>query len=144
MDAEGSVEKTVYQYIIRDHDRQAFEARKQLVKDTVKRLQEKHGEQAVELTMADQYFNMREKIEPVIEIVDLMADAYRSLGIEPKIEPIRGGTDGSQLSFMGMPTPNVFTGGENYHGKYEFISADSMVKATEVIIEALKLQEQRG
>ncbi|GKV64378.1 MULTISPECIES: peptidase T [unclassified Sporosarcina] len=144
MDAEGSVEKTVYQYIIRDHDRQAFEARKQLVKDTVKRLQEKHGEQAVELTMADQYFNMREKIEPVIEIVDLMADAYRNLGIEPKIEPIRGGTDGSQLSFMGMPTPNVFTGGENYHGKYEFISADSMVKATEVIIEALKLQEQRG
>lgn len=144
MDAEGSVEKTVYQYIIRDHDRQAFEARKQLVKDTVKRLQEKHGEQAVELTMADQYFNMREKIEPVIEIVDLMADAYRNLGIEPKIEPIRGGTDGSQLSFMGMPTPNVFTGGENYHGKYEFISADIMVKATEVIIEALKLQEQRG
>ncbi|WP_301108817.1 peptidase T [Sporosarcina sp.] len=144
MDAEGSVEKTTYQYIIRDHDRKAFEARKQLVVDTVKRLQEKHGEHSIELKMEDQYFNMREKIEPVIEIVDLMADAYRSLGIEPKIEPIRGGTDGSQLSFMGMPTPNVFTGGENYHGKYEFVSADIMVKATKVIIEALKLQEQRG
>ncbi|WP_342536716.1 peptidase T [Sporosarcina sp. FSL K6-3508] len=144
MEAEGTVEKTTYQYIIRDFDRDAFEARKQLVQDTAARLQEKYGKHAVELSLTDQYFNMREKIEPVIEIVDIMADAYRNLEIEPKIEPIRGGTDGSQLSYMGMPTPNVFTGGENYHGKYEFISADTMVKATQVIIEALKLQEQRG
>ena len=144
MEAQGNVEKTTYQYIIRDFDRDAFEARKQLVQDTVSRLQEKYGKQAVELTMEDQYFNMGEKITPVMEIVDVMADVYRSLDIEPKIEPIRGGTDGSQLSFMGMPTPNIFTGGENYHGKYEFISADNMVKATHVIIEALKLQEQRG
>lgn len=144
MEAEGTVEKTTYQYIIRDFDRDAFEARKQLVQDTATRLQEKYGKHAVELSLTDQYFNMREKIEPVIEIVDIMADAYRNLEIEPKIEPIRGGTDGSQLSYMGMPTPNVFTGGENYHGKYEFISADTMVKATQVIIEALKLQEQRG
>ncbi|SKA98672.1 peptidase T [Sporosarcina newyorkensis] len=144
MEAEGTVEKTTYQYIIRDFDRDAFEARKQLVQDTAARLQEKYGKHAVELSLTDQYYNMREKIEPVIEIVDIMADAYRNLEIEPKIEPIRGGTDGSQLSYMGMPTPNVFTGGENYHGKYEFISADTMVKATQVIIEALKLQEQRG
>ena len=144
MEAEGTVEKTTYQYIIRDFDRDAFEARKQLIQDTAARLQEKYGKHAVELSLTDQYFNMREKIEPVIEIVDIMVDAYRNLEIEPKIEPIRGGTDGSQLSYMGMPTPNVFTGGENYHGKYEFISADTMVKATQVIIEALKLQEQRG
>lgn len=144
MDAYGSVEKTTYQYIIRDFDRDAFEARKQLVRDTAARLQKKYGEHSVELTVTDQYFNMGEKIAPVMEIVDVMADVYRSLNIEPKIEPIRGGTDGSQLSYMGMPTPNIFTGGENYHGKYEFISADNMVKATHVIIEALKLQEQRG
>ncbi|WP_153732865.1 peptidase T [Sporosarcina obsidiansis] len=144
MEVDGTVEKTTYHYIIRDFNRETFEARKLLVQDTASRLQKKYGEQAVELSLTDQYFNMREKIEPVIEIVDLMADAYRNLEIEPKIEPIRGGTDGSQLSYMGMPTPNVFTGGENYHGKYEFISADVMVKATQVIIEALKLQEQRG
>ncbi|MDV6379394.1 peptidase T [Sporosarcina sp. GW1-11] len=144
MEAEGTVEKTTYQYIIRDFDRQAFEARKQLVSDTVSRLQEKYGEHAVELSLTDQYFNMGEKIEPVMEIVDVIADVYRTLGIEPKIEPIRGGTDGSQLSYMGMPTPNIFTGGENYHGKYEFISADNMVLATRVIIEALQLLEQRG
>ena len=144
MNVHGSVEKTTYQYIIRDFDRDAFEARKQLIQDTAARLQEKYGAHAVELAVTDQYFNMGEKITPVMEIVDVMADVYRSLDIEPIIAPIRGGTDGSQLSYMGMPTPNIFTGGENYHGKYEFISADNMVKATHVIIEALKLQEQRG
>lgn len=144
MNVTGSVEKTVYQYIIRDFDQEKFEQRKQLFRDTAAHLQEKYGEHAVELKMEDQYFNMREKIEPVIEIVDVMADAYRNLGIEPKIEPIRGGTDGSQLSYMGMPTPNVFAGGENFHGKYEFVSADTMVKASQVIVEVLKLQEQRG
>lgn len=144
MEAQGTVEKTTYQYIIRDFDRQAFEQRKQLVQQTVAHLQEKYGEQSVELSLTDQYFNMGEKIEPVMEIVDVIADVYRTLGIEPKIEPIRGGTDGSQLSYMGMPTPNIFTGGENYHGKYEFISADNMVLATQVIIKALQLQEQRG
>ncbi|PID14710.1 peptidase T [Sporosarcina sp. P34] len=144
MHVDGSVEKTTYQYIIRDFDRNSFEARKQLLQDTATRLQEKHGEHAIELTVTDQYFNMGEKIAPVMEIVDVMADVYRSLDIEPNIAPIRGGTDGSQLSYMGMPTPNIFTGGENYHGKYEYISADNMVKATQVIIEALQLLEQRG
>ncbi|PIC98964.1 peptidase T [Sporosarcina sp. P29] len=144
MEANGSVEKTTYQYIIRDFDKSSFESRKQLLHDTATHLKEKYGEHTIELTVTDQYFNMGEKITPVMEIVDVMADVYRSLDIEPKIAPIRGGTDGSQLSYMGMPTPNIFTGGENYHGKYEFISADNMVKATQVIIEALKLQEQRG
>ncbi|ARF17698.1 peptidase T [Sporosarcina ureae] len=144
MEANGSVEKTTYQYIIRDFDKNSFESRKQLLQDTAAHLKEKHGEHTVELTVTDQYFNMGEKITPVMEIVDVMEEVYRSLDIEPKIAPIRGGTDGSQLSYMGMPTPNIFTGGENYHGKYEFISADNMVKATQVIIEALKLQEQRG
>lgn len=106
-------------------------------------LQEKYGQETVEINIEDQYFNMREKIEPVIEIVDIVADAFQILDIEPKIVPVRGGTDGSQLSYMGMPTPNVFTGGENYHGKYEYISADNMELATKVIIETVKLFETR-
>src|SRR5699024_6691169 len=94
---------------------------------------------AAELTMNDQYYNMREKIEPVMEIVDMAKKAMHNLNIEPIIEPVRGGTDGSQLSYMGLPTPNVFTGGENFHGKYEYISVDNMEKATNVIIEICKL-----
>ena len=87
---------------------------------------------------------MREKIEPVMEIVDIISDAFKVLDIEPNIVPVRGGTDGSQLSFKGMPTPNIFTGGENYHGKYEYISVDNMEKATHVIIEAIQLFEERA
>lgn len=144
MDVEGSVEKTTLSYIIRYFDREKFEARKQLMVDTVAKLKEKHGEEAVVLELEDQYYNMREKIEPVMEIVDIIGDAFKALDIEPNIVPVRGGTDGSQLSYMGMPTPNIFTGGENYHGKYEYISVDNMVKATEVIVEAVKLYEQRA
>ncbi|QTD40390.1 peptidase T [Sporosarcina sp. Te-1] len=144
MDVEGSVEKTTLSYIIRYFDREQFEARKQLMVDTAAKLKEKHGEEAVVLELDDQYYNMREKIEPVMEIVDIIGDAFKALDIEPNIVPVRGGTDGSQLSYMGMPTPNIFTGGENYHGKYEYISVDNMVKATEVIIEAVKLYEQRA
>ncbi|MFS0576882.1 peptidase T [Sporosarcina sp. 179-K 3D1 HS] len=144
MEVEGTVEETTLHYIIRYFDREQFEARKQLFVDTVKELQGRYGEQAVSLELTDQYFNMREKIEPVMEIVDIIAEAFKKLDIEPNIIPIRGGTDGSQLSYMGMPTPNIFTGGENYHGKYEYISADNMVKATQVIIEAVKLFEARS
>lgn len=144
MEVNGTVEKTTLDYIIRYFDRETFEQRKQLFVDTVKALQKEYGEDAITLELTDQYFNMREKIEPVIAIVDIIADAFKNLDIEPNIVPIRGGTDGSQLSYMGMPTPNIFTGGENFHGKYEYISADNMVKATEVIIEAVKLYEQRG
>ena len=89
--------------------------------------------------MKDQYYNMREKIEPVKEIVDIAYEAMKKLDIEPKISPIRGGTDGSQLSYMGLPTPNIFTGGENFHGRYEYVSVDNMIKATNVIIEIAQL-----
>lgn len=94
--------------------------------------------------MRDQYYNMREKIEPVMEIVDIASDAMKRLDIEPVIKPIRGATDGSQISYMGLPTPNVFTGGENYHGKFEYISVDNMEKATKVIIEIAKLFEEQA
>ena len=94
--------------------------------------------------MKDQYYNMGEKIEPVMEIVDIASQAMKNLAIEPKIAPIRGGTDGSQLSYMGLPTPNIFTGGENYHGKFEYVSVDNMIKATNVIIEIAKLFEQKA
>lgn len=135
----GDVEQTILNYIIRDFDREQFQARKDKVTEIVGDLQKEYGKDRILLEMKDQYYNMREKIEPVKEIVDLAYEAMKNLGIEPKIEPIRGGTDGSQLSYMGLPTPNIFTGGENYHGKYEYVSVDNMIKATNVIIEIAKL-----
>lgn len=140
----GDVEKATLHYIIRYFDHETFEQRKQLIRDVVTTLQEQYGKDAVHLQMEDQYYNMREKIEPVIEIVDLVSNAFKNLAIEPNIVPVRGGTDGSQLSYMGMPTPNIFTGGENYHGKYEYISADNMELATKVIIETVQLLEKRA
>ncbi|OIN67605.1 peptidase T [Exiguobacterium sp. KRL4] len=131
---EGSVEKTTVQYIIRDFDRTKFEARKHFLTALVEEWNKKYGAGSVELELNDQYYNMREKIEPHMEIVDIAHAAMESRGITPIIKPIRGGTDGSQLSYMGLPTPNIFTGGENYHGKFEFISVDNMVKATEVVV----------
>lgn len=110
----------------------------------MKQLQAKYGEERVILEMRDQYYNMREKIEPVKEIVDVAYEAMESLGITPIVKPIRGGTDGSQLSYMGLPTPNIFTGGENFHGKFEYISVDNMLKSVQVIIEILKRFEARG
>lgn len=144
MHLTGSIEETKASYIIRYFDRAAFEARKVLMEETAKKLQEEYGKTAVTLVIEDQYYNMREKIEPVIEIVDIISDAFNALDIQPNIVPVRGGTDGSQLSFKGMPTPNIFTGGENYHGKYEYISVNNMEKATHVIIETVKLFEQRA
>lgn len=144
MQFDGTIEKTTLGYIIRYFDRDTFEARKQLLIETANKLKQTYGEKAIDIHIEDQYFNMREKIEPVMEIVHIISDAFQNLGIEPNIIPIRGGTDGSQLSYMGMPTPNIFTGGENYHGKYEYISADNMEKATKVIIEAVKLFEARA
>ncbi|MET3575486.1 peptidase T [Bhargavaea ullalensis] len=144
MYVDGTVEKTTLSYIIRDHDREKFEAKKKLMEETAAKLNAEHGEGAVELDLNDQYYNMAEKIEPVMHIVDIASDAFGKLDIRPNIIPVRGGTDGSQLSFMGMPTPNIFTGGDNYHGKYEFISADDMEKAANVIIEMVKLYEQRA
>ena len=144
MQFDGSTEKTTLGYIIRYFDRETFEARKQLLVETADKLKKEYGDNAVTLEIEDQYFNMREKIEPVMEIVEIISDAFKNLDIEPNIVPVRGGTDGSQLSYLGMPTPNIFTGGENYHGKYEFISVDNMEKATNVIIEAVKLFEERA
>ncbi|AFS71848.1 peptidase T [Exiguobacterium antarcticum] len=131
---EGSVEKTTVQYIIRDFDRAKFEARKHFLTALVEEWNKKYGAGSVELELNDQYYNMREKIEPHMEIVDIAHAAMESRSVTPLIKPIRGGTDGSQLSYMGLPTPNIFTGGENYHGKFEFISVDNMVKATEVVV----------
>lgn len=133
MNFNGDVEKSELSYIIRDHDREKFEAKKQLFQDTAKKIIAEYGEKAITVDVKDQYYNMGEKITPVMEIVDIAKNVMVSLDIEPLIIPIRGGTDGSQLSFMGMPTPNIFTGGENYHGKYEYISVDAMEKATEVM-----------
>lgn len=144
MNVSGTIEETKLSYIIRYFDNKTFEARKKLMTDTVLQLQKEHGESAISIELEDQYYNMGEKIKPVMEIVDIISDAFAKLAIEPNIVPIRGGTDGSQLSFKGMPTPNIFTGGENYHGKYEYISADNMEKAANVIIEAVKLFEERG
>jgi len=143
MQFNGTIEETTMSYIIRDFDIDKFESKKNLFKETVLKLQQEFGDDAVTLELEDQYYNMGEKITPVMEIVDIISEAFAVLGIAPNIVPIRGGTDGSQLSFKGMPTPNIFTGGENYHGKYEFISVDNMEKATNVIIEAVQLYEQR-
>ncbi len=140
----GDVEETKVSYIIRDHDKEKFHARKANVEEIVKELQTKYGEKAVLLEMNDQYYNMKDKIEPVKEIVDIAYEAMKNLDTEPIVEPIRGGTDGSQLSYMGLPCPNIFTGGENFHGRYEFISVENMIKATNVIIEIAKLTEEKA
>ncbi|WP_430791230.1 peptidase T [Virgibacillus flavescens] len=138
----GDVESTVISYIIRDFDRDGFESRKAFMEKAVAEVKEEFGEQRVQLKMEDQYYNMGEKIEPVKEIVDIAQKAMENLDIKPLIKPVRGGTDGSQLSYMGLPTPNIFTGGENYHGKFEYISVNNMEKATNVIIEISRLFEE--
>ncbi|MDQ6595271.1 peptidase T [Bacillus salipaludis] len=130
----GDVEQTKLYYIIRDHDREKFNNRKTVITNLINEFKAKYGEDNVLLELNDQYYNMREKIEPVKQIVDIAQEVMESLDIKPLIKPIRGGTDGSQLSFMGLPTPNIFTGGENFHGKYEFISVDNMEKAVNVIV----------
>jgi tripeptide aminopeptidase len=140
----GDVEQTKIYYIIRDHDKEIFEARKNRMKNIVDLLNERYGKDTILLELKDQYYNMGEKIKQVMEIVDIAQQAMENLDIKPLIKPIRGGTDGSQLSYMGLPTPNIFTGGENFHGKYEFISVDNMIKATNTVIEITKLTEQKA
>ncbi|WP_416827968.1 peptidase T [Ectobacillus polymachus] len=140
----GDVEETKLSYIIRDFDKEQFEARKATIQTIVSELQEKYGKEHILLEMKDQYYNMKEKVEPVKEIIDIAYTAMKNLNIEPNISPIRGGTDGAQISYMGLPTPNIFTGGENFHGRYEFISVDNMIQATNVIIEITKLFEQKA
>lgn len=139
----GSIEETVVELIIRDHDRQKFEKRKKLIAKITEKLNKKFakqfGEDIVIAEVRDQYYNMREKVEPVMYIVDLAEHAMRDLGIQPIIKPIRGGTDGSRLSYMGLPCPNIFAGGHNFHGKYEYVPVESMQKAVEVIVRIAEL-----
>lgn len=140
----GEVEQTKLHYIIRDFDSANFEARKATIEKITAELKAKYGENAVNLELKDQYFNMKDKIEPVKEIVDIAHEAMVNLDIQPITKPIRGGTDGSQLSYMGLPTPNIFAGGENFHGKYEFVSVESMIQATKVIVEIARLFEAKA
>src|SRR5690606_38191486 len=135
---KGEIEKTQIELIVRDHDAVHFEARKTLLKEVVEKLNQKYGD-FVSLEIEDQYRNMREKVEPVYHIVEIAEEAMKSLGIEPIIKPIRGGTDGSQLSFMGLPCPNIFAGGHNFHGKYEYVPLESMEKAVKVIVKICEL-----
>lgn len=131
----GDVEKTAVNFIIRDFDKDAFEDRKEQMASHADALKAQYGEERVVLEMNDQYYNMRDRIEPRMEIVEYAKQAMEALGITPVIQPVRGGTDGSQLSYKGLPTPNIFTGGENFHGKFEYISVDNMEQAVKVITE---------
>ena len=131
---KGNVEQSVLHYIIRDHDSGLFNNRKQFMIDLVAKMNSELGNDAIELDIKDQYFNMKEKVIPVMHIVDIAEEVMKEIGITPIIKPIRGGTDGSQLSFMGLPCPNIFAGGHNFHGRYEYVPVESMIKATEVII----------
>lgn len=135
---EGTVEKTVLTYIIRDHDRDRFERRKKELEHLTRKINNEFPN-CVSIEIKDQYFNMREKIEPVMHIVDTAIQAMKNVGVVPKVQPIRGGTDGAQLSFKGLPCPNIFAGGLNFHGRYEFVPIPSMEKATQVIIEIARL-----
>ncbi|WP_284140829.1 peptidase T [Virgibacillus sp. LDC-1] len=139
----GDVEKTIISYIIRDFDKESFKNRKTTITRFVQEMKESYGEKSVELELTDQYYNMRDKIEPVKEIVDIAYQAMKNIGITPIVQPIRGGTDGSQLSYMGLPTPNIFTGGENFHGKFEYISVDNMEKAAQTVVEICKLYAEK-
>ena len=138
-DIEGSVEKTTLEYIIRDHDMDLFENRKKLMLAAGQKINERLGIKAIEIEIEDQYFNMREKVEPVMHIVDIAEEAMKALNIEPLIKAIRGGTDGSQLSYKGLPCPNIFAGGHNFHGRYEYVPVESMIKATQVIVKIAEL-----
>lgn len=134
MDFKGDIEKTVLKFIIRDFDKNSFESRKKHMIDITEKMNEVYGKGIVNTVIKDQYFNMKEKIEDKMHIVDNAKKAMEQCDIIPIIEPIRGGTDGARLSFMGLPTPNIFTGGHNYHGRYEFIPVSSMEKAVDLII----------
>lgn len=135
---KGTVEETSMQYIIRDHDRAKFEEKKELLKSVVEYLNKKYNN-AVTLDMKDQYYNMRQEVEPHYFIVEKAIKAIEMAGIKPKVQPIRGGTDGANLSFMGLPCPNIFAGGHNFHGKYEYVPLESMEKASEVILNIINL-----
>ena len=136
---EGNVEKAKMSYIIRDHDSDRFEARKRLIQKTVDLMNEKYGADTFTIEVKNQYYNMKEKIDPQMHVIDLVLHAMQDCGVAPKVKPIRGGTDGARLSFKGLPCPNIFAGGVNFHGPYEFVSIQSMEKAMQVIIRICEL-----
>lgn len=136
---EGEVENTVLSYIVRDHDREKFEARKQALLDYAAQLNEKYGEGTVTVELKDQYYNMRQQVEPLMHIIDIAFAAMQEAGVTPKVKAIRGGTDGAQLSFKGLPCPNIFAGGLNFHGRYEFVPVQSIEKAMNVVVKIAEL-----
>ena len=134
----GSVEETTLQYIIRDHDRARFESRKREIEHLARKINQEYGEGTVEVELRDQYYNMREKVEPVMHIVTLVEEAMKEVGVTPRVQPIRGGTDGARLSFEGLPCPNIFAGGVNFHSRFEYLPIPSMEKAMEVILQIVQ------
>lgn len=140
---KGEVELSELSYIIRDHDRGKFENRKALVAECAKRINEKYGNEIVTVDLKDQYYNMRQEVEPLMHIIDIAFGAMKEAGVEPKVKAIRGGTDGAQLSFKGLPCPNIFAGGLNFHGRYEFVPVQSIEKAVKVIVKIAELTANR-
>ena len=136
---QSGIENATLSYIIRDHDRQKFEARKEFIKAQAEKMNEKYGECTVVADVNDQYYNMKEKIDPNMHVIDIVLKAMQETGVPPRVEPIRGGTDGAQLSFKGLPCPNIFAGGVNFHGPYEFVSIQVMRKAVDVIVKICEL-----
>ena len=136
---ESNIEQAKMHYIIRDHDRSDFEDRKRFISRCADEMNTKYGEGTVTIELKDQYYNMKEKIDPQMHVIDLVLHAMQECGVAPKVKPIRGGTDGAQLSFRGLPCPNIFAGGVNFHGPYEFVPIQSMEKATKVIVKICEL-----
>lgn len=139
----GEVEETVMDYIIRDHDMKKFEQKKEYIRKVAEFLNLKYGEGTIELVMKDSYYNMKEKLKDHMYLIDIAQEAMDELWIAPIIEPVRGGTDGARLSYMGLPCPNLCTGGHNFHGKFEYIPVQSMEKVTELLVEIVKKFEER-
>lgn len=139
---QANIENATLHYIIRDHDRERFEDRKDFIEDSVRRMNDKYGNGTVTAELKDQYYNMKEKIDPNMHVIDIVLKAMQDCGVPPKVEPIRGGTDGAQLSFKGLPCPNIFAGGVNFHGPYEFVSIQVMEKAMQVIVRICELTAQ--
>ena len=140
---QGTVEETVLSYIIRDHDRARFESRKKEMEHLVRKVNREYGEGTAEIILRDQYYNMKEKVEPVMYVVDLAKEAIKQAGVEPVVKPIRGGTDGARLSFEGLPCPNIFAGGENFHSRFEYLPIRSMEKAMQVVLNIIYLVSEK-
>lgn len=140
---QGDIEGTDLSYIIRDHDREKFEARKKFIAGCAEKMNARYGADTVTVCLKDQYYNMRQQVEPLMHIIDIAFAAMKEAGVEPKVKAIRGGTDGAQLSFKGLPCPNIFAGGLNFHGRYEFVPIQSIHKAMDVVVKIAELTAKR-